>query len=93
MVVESEIGPLPTPSMRTKWLLDHGKDLIEESFINVLFEQFVSAASQFEYIADHFQISPLELNLDYLIQFLLNFLIFIFIFFNFIFLFSQFLIY
>ncbi len=69
MLVDSTTGALPDPAVRAQWLLSQGKDLADESFLNVLLEQFVSAAIQLEHMADHFQKSPLELTLDDLIQF------------------------
>mgnify|MGYP001222005399 CR=1 FL=1 len=69
MAGESSIGSLPSPDIRSRWLRSHGNNLIDEYFLNVLLEQFVSAANQLDNIADHFDISPLELTLDYLIQF------------------------
>jgi len=69
MVGKVSIGSLPSPDIRSRWLLSQGNDLIDEYFLNVLLEQFVSAANQLDNIADHFDISPLELTLDYLIQF------------------------
>ncbi len=72
MVVGASAGPLPSPAVRSEWLLIQGKDLIDGSFVNVLLEQFVSAAKQLEHIADYFRISPLELTLDNLIRFIEN---------------------
>ncbi len=70
MVPESSTaGPLPSSSIRSKWLYGQFNELIDESFLTVLLEQFVSAANQLEHIADHFEISPLELTLEDLIQF------------------------
>ena len=69
MAGDSSIGSLPSPDIRSRWLLSQGNDLIDEYFLNVLLEQFVSAANQLDNIADYFDISPLELTLDYLIQF------------------------
>ena len=65
----SSIGPLPSPAIRSRWLLSQDNKLIDEYFLNVLLEQFVSAGNQLDNIAHHFDISPLELTLDYLIQF------------------------
>ena len=69
MSAGSATGPLPNPFVRQEWLLSQGEDLIDESFSKILLEQFVSAANQLEKIADYFDISPLELTVDYLIKF------------------------
>ena len=42
MLVDSTIGALPSPGVRSQWLLSQGKDLVDESFLNVLLEQFLS---------------------------------------------------
>ena len=39
MRVESNIGNLPGPAIRSQWLLSQGKDLVDESFLNVLLDQ------------------------------------------------------
>ena len=51
---ESAIGPLPSKVAVAHWLSSQSKELIDESFANVLLEQFASAAAQLEQIADHF---------------------------------------
>ncbi len=65
----STMGPFPNQDIRLKWLQTQIQDLLDESFLYELLEQFVSAANQLEQIADYFKISPLELTVDYLIKF------------------------
>ena len=69
MAQGSSIGSLPSPAVQLKWLRMHDQSFIDESFLYTLLEQFGSAANQLERIANHYEISPLELTLDYLINF------------------------
>ncbi len=62
-------GQLPTSDVCLKWLLEQDGCQADESFASSLLEQFLSAANQLERLADHFEISPLELTLDHLINF------------------------
>ena len=66
----SKRGPFPTDQSRIDWLLKQGDFQKDDPFLLVLLEQLVSAANQLELIADHFQISPLELTIKSLIEFI-----------------------
>ncbi len=62
-------GPLPTDEHRLAWFLKQADFKKDDPFLVVLLEQFVSAANQLNLIAEHYQITPLELSLANLIQF------------------------
>ena len=63
------LGPLPTEEYRLAWFLKQGSFKRDDPFLVTLLEQFVSAANQLDLIAQHYQISPLELSLSHLIKF------------------------
>ena len=60
---------LPTNEQCLEWLiLNRGFDK-EDSFIAVFLEQLDTAAKQLEVLGKHYSVSPLELSLDQLIDF------------------------
>ena len=67
---EKRCGSLPSEQTRLDWLRSQHYFQREEAFVKVLLEQFAAASKNLEKVADHYQISPLELSLELLISFL-----------------------
>ena len=68
MEPKRSLGPLPAESLQLEWCLAQQDLSGDRAFISLLLEQFAVAAIQLEIIAATFNKSPLELNLDHLIQ-------------------------
>ncbi|WP_269622152.1 hypothetical protein [Prochlorococcus marinus] len=70
MNTDLENGALPSELERCEWLLASTSYKPDDPFVALLLEQFASAATQLEELAERYQISPLELTIDHLINFL-----------------------
>ena len=65
-------GPFPKENERLKWLLAQPALNNQKTFVYDLLDQLARAALLLERMADQFNISPLELTLEDLIQFRLR---------------------
>ena len=72
MANQSETGCFPNEVIRTKWLLKNNRSLIDEKFLNAFLIQLKVAEETLGNIANTYEISPLELTLEHLIDFLKN---------------------
>ena len=61
-------GPLPDRRTLEQWLLQQPQFLDEPQFRDLLLKQFLAAAQQLEDLAKQQDLSPLELNLEALIE-------------------------
>ena len=61
-------GPLPDQRSLEQWLLEQPQLVDEPQFRDLLLNQFLAAAQQLEDLARQRDLSPLELNLDELIE-------------------------
>ncbi|WP_115071478.1 hypothetical protein [Synechococcus sp. UW179B] len=61
-------GPLPDRPTLEQWLLQQPQFLDEPQFRDLLLKQFLAAAQQLEDLAKQQDLSPLELNLEALIE-------------------------
>ena len=59
---------LPNNSTRLKWLLKESGYKEDDAFLNLLLDQLEVAGKKLENLAEFYQISPLELTLDHLIN-------------------------
>ena len=65
-------GSLPALEIRLKWCLDQKQIREDPEFMNLLLDQFSSAALQLEKLADFLELTPIELTLDHLISASIN---------------------
>ena len=72
MADDAQAGSLPDEVTRLKWFRGQSSYNKDEDFLNALATQFISAGKYLESLADHYQVSPLELSLDHLIDFALK---------------------
>ena len=69
---QSQTVGFPSETIRTEWLRNQNSSLIDEKFLNAFLTQLVVAEETLRKIANTFEISPMELTLDHLIDFLEN---------------------
>ncbi len=72
MKPECSSGELPALDLRMKWCLDQQQIREDPEFMNLLLDQFSSAAIQLEKLAHLLGLTPIELSLDHLISAAIN---------------------
>ena len=64
----STTGSLPTEKERFAWCMAQPSLASDRAFVSVLLEQFAVACRYLEKVAEKFNLTPLELTLDHLID-------------------------